>query len=453
LILEAPEGLSLMSTIGSSTTSSQMALSKSAIRPSVAPRSQSVLNNPESFGPVTRIGQFLKSKQDESPHYAIDELTAAVDEAVTANTPEQERKAKQVIEFLLPFAKFGLTDEEGNTVSNGFTDQNGFPHINRAINAGNQKLTGYLQTLGFKVAKPWFLELRQRQIPIALEEGDPAQLIDIMKTPGLNVNTHTDEGVPVIELAWRMFQDQHVRALVDQVPYLELDHLPQLYNQSFSYVIGDVIIFDIQPEDVTTTLLHKAARDGYVELCQKLLAKGVDPNKANNSNCVRTPLHEAAMNGRLDVVQVLLDNGADPNKITTDPNNAKSSGFTPLYLAVCLRKLEVVQALLASGAEPNQANNQGNTPLHIAVHMDELATIQSLLANGADPTQANESDQTPLELAVQYDNPYTVQLLVAKHRERTIKKVRQACTKMLQGIQSVFSSCRRALRRRNDTDD
>lgn len=268
-------------------------------------------------------------------------------------------------------------------------DAAGMPFINWAINANKPALTQHLKRAGFLVAKPWFLELRQRQSPMALENDDTAQLIDIMKTPGINVNALNNNGIPVIGQAWELKKYEHLVDLMLQVPYFYVD----------------------SPDELGQTLLHVAAQADSKPFCETLIAKGADLNKADRN------------------------------------------GVTPLHIAAYRNARKAIQALLAKGADPNQADEHGQTPLHKAAAENNPGVIQLLVNNGADPYKTNNRGRTPLQVALQAGNSEAVAAL--KYSQNIPRKrwlVRQACTKVLQGIRSVFSPCRRALRR-NDTDD
>jgi uncharacterized protein len=82
--------------------------------------------------------------------------------------------------------------------------------------------------------------------------------------------------------------------------------------------------------------LHSAAAGGSIEILERLLQSGADPNASHQGGY--TALHTAAGSGRLDMVRVLLAHGADPTAKTDD-------GKTAFDLANAKGSAAVVQAL------------------------------------------------------------------------------------------------------------
>ncbi len=56
--------------------------------------------------------------------------------------------------------------------------------------------------------------------------------------------------------------------------------------------------------------LHRAAKAGRADLCERLLEAGADPNAQNEIGW--TPMHEAAWARRADLCALLVSRGADP---------------------------------------------------------------------------------------------------------------------------------------------
>ena len=101
------------------------------------------------------------------------------------------------------------------------------------------------------------------------------------------------------------------------------------------------------------SLIHKAVRDGNIEVVKQYLDAGTDVN-AKDENGV-TPLHQAAFGGQKEVVELLIAAGADVNAKEED-------GWTPLHFAAEGGHKEVAELLIAAGAEVNVRDKWGRTP-------------------------------------------------------------------------------------------
>jgi ankyrin repeat protein len=80
-----------------------------------------------------------------------------------------------------------------------------------------------------------------------------------------------------------------------------LDGEPQLCN-----------LTDTSPDRLS--VLHYAARRGYLAVVELLLAAGATPDKRSHDGS--TPLHEAAAGGHLNIVRLLVEAGADADART-----------------------------------------------------------------------------------------------------------------------------------------
>lgn len=118
--------------------------------------------------------------------------------------------------------------------------------------------------------------------------------------------------------------------------------------------------------------LHYAAREGYFELVQMLLAQDADVNAKNDNGW--TPLHFAAFNGYAEICEMLLRNGAEPN-VKND------IGWTPIHYASKHHHLEVIQILFEYDADPSIKGRKGELPLSLAVN----DTIKDLLKTRLPP--------------------------------------------------------------------
>ncbi|TEB25316.1 ankyrin [Coprinellus micaceus] len=120
-----------------------------------------------------------------------------------------------------------------------------------------------------------------------------------------------------------------------------------------------------------------------------LLDKGANPNIVADWCYYAFPLAWAAAQGDVDLVNRLLACGADPNLKggelgsalhncawrgkDKDPNVKDEIGWTPLHYASQRGFVVVVKCLLEFKADPNMKNNDGQTPLH---HNDGETALQ-----------------------------------------------------------------------------
>jgi ankyrin repeat protein len=156
-----------------------------------------------------------------------------------------------------------------------------------------------------------------------------------------------------------------------------------------------------------------AARQGYMDAAQLLLARGANVNQVSTSDAT-SPLLSAIINGHFDLAKVLLDAGADP-KLASD------NGVTPLYAVLNvqwapkalypqprayaqqkLTHIEMMTLLLDKGVDVNARLHRkvwysgynfdlsgvdeiGATPFWRAAYASDVGAMRLLVAHGADP--------------------------------------------------------------------
>lgn len=97
-----------------------------------------------------------------------------------------------------------------------------------------------------------------------------------------------------------------------------------------------------------------------------------------------TPLHRAVRDGNMELVELLLNAGADVNA-------ANHGGDTPLHIVANNEGgVTFIEALLNAGAEVNVANNLGHTPLYISARPHNVEGMCRLLSAGADVVHNNQ---------------------------------------------------------------
>ncbi len=151
-------------------------------------------------------------------------------------------------------------------------------------------------------------------------------------------------------------------------------------------------------------LLHIAAKSGYVEATELLLANGAVVNAKDLLK--QTPLHLAARNGHLQTVELLIHSGADIEA-------EGMGGETPLCSAVCAesKRKDIVSLLLSAGASVDVESD--TTPLlNRAIYCGDIDIVEVLIAHGADVNFKGRIGYTALHCAAYMGRPEIVKLLI-----------------------------------------
>lgn len=109
-------------------------------------------------------------------------------------------------------------------------------------------------------------------------------------------------------------------------------------------------------DDLKRNLLYLAARNGYYDICEFLIKKGIDVNSTQKDGS--TPLHGAAFYGHKIIVQLLISYGAKIN-IKNNFGNLASEEASESKLAEEIKKssedkiLKLYQKLFSKGLVKN----------------------------------------------------------------------------------------------------
>lgn len=156
-------------------------------------------------------------------------------------------------------------------------------------------------------------------------------------------------------------------------------------------------------ERSTFTPLQRAAVDGDVKECERLVKSGIAVDVPDDRGV--SALGYAIDRQQVDVVRKLIELGARVNKRDNDNRTPLIFTARPPYgkggysaLSRDVRN-EIAKILIRHGADVNQADTNGNTALHGAVADHNAGLVRILLAAGADATKENAFRDTPVSLA------------------------------------------------------
>lgn len=158
------------------------------------------------------------------------------------------------------------------------------------------------------------------------------------------------------------------------------------------------------------TSLSWAAQRGDSNAVEKLLKRGANPNRPDNS--LRTPLHWSVAAQSNVCMILLLQNDATLN--------AKDDyGRTTLSSASSKKEeRSFLEALLRFDADIHIEDNEGWAPLHWAAHKDKPNNISLLLNSGADIDATDKIGRNPMHAAMLRNCHRAIKVLLEKDAGR-----------------------------------
>ncbi len=166
------------------------------------------------------------------------------------------------------------------------------------------------------------------------------------------------------------------------------------------------IVFDLLEQQVTDinkqnnrgeTALMMAANYGYLNIVDKLLEKGADPNLKDTMDF--TALIYATIKRHRGIIELLL------NKSHTDINILGPNGHSAIFVSLKLNNLDLDLDIVNLLLDDKRINldlkdGHGNTLLHAAIYSASHDIIKKILRKGANPNLKDKKSQTALMFAV-----------------------------------------------------
>ena len=133
-------------------------------------------------------------------------------------------------------------------------------------------------------------------------------------------------------------------------------------------------------QEVLDEALTWAARNGRVNVLDRLVARGAD---VNGDPYRGTPLAWAAWANQADTLRWLLAHGANVNQQATFGGPGHGNGITALHLAAQQNHVDAARVLLDAGADPRiEENNYHSSPAGWAAHFKNQE-VADLIASSA----------------------------------------------------------------------
>jgi ankyrin repeat protein len=144
-------------------------------------------------------------------------------------------------------------------------------------------------------------------------------------------------------------------------------------------------------------VLELATSTNSADAVHILLTHGADPNAKKDN--IYTPLCSAIRDDRETLVETLLTAGADPNLMALD---------YPLFKAVSYHRTHLLPRLLAAGADPHDPKGL----IESAVAHENMPALTFLLRQNIDPNARNAKGYTALTTAIRDNQPEYIDVLL-----------------------------------------
>jgi ankyrin repeat protein len=227
------------------------------------------------------------------------------------------------------------------------------------------------------------------------------KIVRLLLDAGANPNGNMDDDPPIVHLAdysnivsLLLEKGADPNVMVDEKTTLLNFFIDSNANIDSILAVIDAVGVDLNargPDDKTTPL-EKAIRKRNIQIVERLLLKGANPNLVSPDQ--DSPLYVAVAANYPDMVRLLVERGANPNQ-------PSKTGYMPIHIA---HNPDSIAILRAGGADMNARNPRGETAIvseilrkkSMSIHL----TIKALIENGADPNIPAPDGYTPLYIAL-----------------------------------------------------
>ncbi len=299
---------------------------------------------------------------------------------------------------------------------------------------------------------------------------DNKQIVKLLIKHGAKVDVQSDYGVSPLHVSAYNGNVEMAKFLLKNGARLDVKMNNDWYPIHYAWLRNkpNMVIFFInqgvshEVKLYGNTLLHWAAQNGYTDLIQLLLKKGINVNATNLQGAtpidlaknllikelllksgakinINYELYKLISTNNFKKISEYLNNGADPNYkpsknhepmlitaikrksfktanllIDKGANVNEIYGYsklTPLFTAIQNNAVSVVKKLIEKNVNLNQTTNlyitpymkkylfKNVSPLHLAVYSKNYKITQLLLKNNANLNQQDEEGRTPLDIA------------------------------------------------------
>jgi ankyrin repeat protein len=260
-----------------------------------------------------------------------------------------------------------------------------------------------------------------------IQKGDVDSSISLIKS-GIFLNGKSKTGQTPLSVAARLGDLNVLKELINHKVDVKSSNFPMVEAIIAQHV--EVVKFLVEngmnpnKQDLTTSPLFIACKNGFLSMVKYLLKLGCDPNEFEEKS-KSTCLIESIKGNFIEIFEVLLEFGADVNqvdKLKRTPLHfaiqRQSFTFVKFLLntdgelelfthhATRLRDKKILEILIDSGFDINGQDTKGNSTLIIALQERNIEYVKLLLERGVNIYHVNEEKNNAMNFAIRHFELY-----------------------------------------------